>query len=96
MKSAKLIQVIVTESTIGEGEDRNPFRGLTQYWSPDGALLAERDAWREDAVKRLRESAADLLVRLKQSEAAVFEHEYIGFAVRQLEASLTEFRDQPL
>lgn len=43
MDTAKLIQVIETTLTRrGNGKD-DPFRIITQYFSPDGTLLAERD-----------------------------------------------------
>lgn len=42
---AKLIQVIQTElRTRGTGKDESsPIRGITEYWSLDGKLLAEVD-----------------------------------------------------
>ena len=39
---AELIQVIRTESPRGDGKD-DVYRIVTQYWSPEGLLLAERD-----------------------------------------------------
>lgn len=51
---AKLIQVIQTElRVVGSGTDRSPKRTLTQYWLPDGTLLAEVDPWAIEALKRL-------------------------------------------
>lgn len=41
--SAKVIQVIVTESIRGRGTDLDPVRMVTQYWKFDGTLLAEFD-----------------------------------------------------
>lgn len=44
MFNAKLIQVIVTEiEQRGDGTKESPIRRVTQYWSTDGKLLAERD-----------------------------------------------------
>lgn len=40
---AKVIQVIETEVTRGKGEEGDPLRGVTQYWSLEGDLLAEND-----------------------------------------------------
>lgn len=40
---AKVIQVIETEVTRGKGVDDDPLRGVMQYWSLDGELLAESD-----------------------------------------------------
>lgn len=38
--SAKVIQVIVTESLEGRGTADSPYRVIKQYWSLDGELLA--------------------------------------------------------
>ena len=44
--SAKLIQVIVTESIAGRGiTEDDPVRTVKQYWSTDGELLAINDPW---------------------------------------------------
>ena len=40
---AKVVQVIETEITRGRGDMGSPMRIVTQYWSFDGDLLAERD-----------------------------------------------------
>lgn len=41
--SAKVIQVIVTESLRGEGTEKDLCRIVTQYWDFNGKLLAEDD-----------------------------------------------------
>lgn len=41
--SAKVIQVIVTESLRGDGTYDDLSRVVTQYWDFDGNLLAEHD-----------------------------------------------------
>lgn len=47
--SARVIQVIVTElATRGTGTAEDPRRLIRQYWSLDGQLLAEVDAWEEE------------------------------------------------
>lgn len=43
MNSAKVIQVIETVSLQGKGVVGDVYRNVTQYWSLDGALLAEND-----------------------------------------------------
>lgn len=43
MHSAKLIQVIVTESCRGKGTQDDVSRMVTEYWSTDGEKLAEND-----------------------------------------------------
>lgn len=43
-RSAKVIQVIVTESVKGKGTEIDPYRVVTQYWDFDGNLLATRDS----------------------------------------------------
>lgn len=40
---AKVIQVIEVEITRGKGVEGDVFRGVTQYWSLGGDLLAEYD-----------------------------------------------------
>ncbi len=41
--SAKIIEVIETKSIRGAGTDEDICREVTQYWSLDGELLAERE-----------------------------------------------------
>jgi hypothetical protein len=44
--TAKVIQVIETTEKRGSGKDESsPIRGVTQYWSLDGELLAENDPY---------------------------------------------------
>ena len=43
--SAKVIQVIETQSLVGAGLSGDPVRVLTQYWDFDGNKLAERDSY---------------------------------------------------
>ena len=38
--SAKVIQVIVTESLVGRGTDEDPCYTQKKYWSFDGELIA--------------------------------------------------------
>ena len=42
-ESAKVISVIETKSTRGDGTSASPVRTVYQYWSLDGVLLAEKD-----------------------------------------------------
>jgi hypothetical protein len=43
-KEVMVMQVIrTTNATRGNGTEASPFRRITQYWSMDGELLAERD-----------------------------------------------------
>lgn len=42
-KIAKVIQVIETKAERGLGVEKDPVREITQYWSLEGKLLAERD-----------------------------------------------------
>lgn len=41
--SARVIQVIVTESLEGTGTEDDPCRTQVRYWSLEGELLAEAD-----------------------------------------------------
>ena len=43
METAKIIPVIKTTNTRGDGTRVNPSRVVTQYWSVDGQLLFEKD-----------------------------------------------------
>jgi len=43
MKTARVIQVIETTSTIGEGIPENIMRTITEYWDLEGNLLATHD-----------------------------------------------------
>ncbi len=42
-KSARIILVIETKAERGFGIEKDPVREVTQYWSLEGKLLAERD-----------------------------------------------------
>jgi hypothetical protein len=57
--TAKVIQVIETKiTTRGTGKDSSsPLRGVTQYWSFDGQLLAESDPLpNHETITRMRET----------------------------------------
>lgn len=41
----KLIQVIESSEKAGAGEDQDPHRVKTVYYTPEGDLLAEHDPW---------------------------------------------------
>lgn len=47
--SAKVVQVIETVSSRGNGTYGDPCRCVIQYWSFDGCLLAEKDPKEESA-----------------------------------------------
>lgn len=49
VKGAKVIEVIEVEALHGEGVNADPFRIVTQYWSLDGNMLAQRDEWEEES-----------------------------------------------
>lgn len=44
---ARVIKVIVTESTIGDGTKENPVRLIYQYWDLKGNLLAKNDTFKD-------------------------------------------------
>lgn len=46
--SARVIQVIETQSARGSGAEDQPTRLVTEYWSLDGVKLAENDPLRTD------------------------------------------------
>lgn len=41
--SARVIEVIETKSCRGNGTQDDPIRIVTQYWSLEGKMLAEKD-----------------------------------------------------
>lgn len=41
----ELVEVIHIEATRGRGIEKDPIRIVHQYWSKDGALLAEKDEY---------------------------------------------------
>lgn len=43
LESARVIKVIETKCTRGDGTSADPVRTVYQYWSVDGKLLAEND-----------------------------------------------------
>jgi hypothetical protein len=47
----KVIQVIETEVTRGKGVVDDPFRGVRQYFTFEGVLLAEYDPCKSDDWK---------------------------------------------
>jgi hypothetical protein len=56
--SAVVMQVIRTDIELrGNGTTADPYRRVVQFWSFDGALLAEVDHWAE---KRRRATTAPL------------------------------------
>lgn len=46
--SAKVVQVVEVQAVVGKGTEEDPNRVITQYWSLEGELLAERDPLLED------------------------------------------------
>jgi hypothetical protein len=62
---AKVIQVIEVELLRGKGTEDSVMRGVTQYWSLDGELLAENDPLATDRPSPIIERGAQLLKDLK-------------------------------
>lgn len=53
---AKIIEVIEAEVTRGSGNlSDDPYRTVTQYWSKEGELLWEKDAWKEKRKEKQEE-----------------------------------------
>lgn len=46
-EAVRVIEVIEVSRRRGKGTDGDPARLVLEYWSCDGVLLAERDAWAE-------------------------------------------------
>lgn len=75
MDTARLIGVIQTTlERRGAGEDRSdPIRIVTQYWSKDGALLAENDP---HLPRQQEQHIAQVLdLRMQLNNAVVLEHD---------------------
>lgn len=64
MNSAKVREVIVTTSPRGVGVESDPCRIVTEFWSPDGAKLAEDDPLSPNNLMGLIRSRADALLSL--------------------------------
>ena len=45
MAESHIEEIIVTESTTGDGTKGNPFRILTEYFNKEGERLFRRDSW---------------------------------------------------
>ncbi len=43
-RSVRQITVIAVMAARGQGTEKDPIRVVTQYWSSDGELLAEKDS----------------------------------------------------
>ena len=73
---AKVIQVIETEITRGKGIEGDPIRGVTQYWSLDGDLLAEHDPVEADrpspTIMRGEQLLRDLYGKQNSSPVTTF------------------------
>ncbi len=53
---AKRIEVIEVRTSVGRGRpgtDDTPVRGIIEYWSLDGVLLATYDQWKEEELKKV-------------------------------------------
>lgn len=78
----KLIQVIESSEKAGTGEDQDPHRVKTVYYTPEGDLLAERDPW----VLSEREALAERLAHL--DAAAVLWTTMRGLLQRRLDTPI--------
>lgn len=75
--SARIIEVIETQRSIGEGVSDNPHRIVYEYWTKDGELMWSRDTW-EGAPSNA--SLAEL--QQKYDEVARISHEWRNKAER--------------
>jgi hypothetical protein len=83
---ARLIQVIETERTTGNGEPGNPHRLVRQYFTPEGELLAEVDDWLELQRHRRRERImavlADIINAADPEQRRALERDQIDLLLR--------------
>lgn len=49
--SVQMVSVIETKAVRGSGASDDPYRTVTQYWSPDGKFLAENDPINQNKSK---------------------------------------------
>jgi hypothetical protein len=50
MEEAKVIEIIKTKSSIGDGTKENPVRLVIQYWDFQGNLLFSHDTLHDNEV----------------------------------------------
>lgn len=50
----RVIQVIESDVSRGEGKEGDPCRNVVQYHTLDGTLLAERDTWDGQLAERVK------------------------------------------
>ena len=48
--SARVVQVIMTTTMVGEGTEESPIRELVQFWSFDGQCLATNEGVTRDVA----------------------------------------------
>lgn len=46
--TARIVELIQTIESVGDGSDANPARRIEQYWTKDGDLLFTKDPCAED------------------------------------------------
>jgi hypothetical protein len=62
VQTAKTMTVIAVESLTGTGEDGDPYRKITEYFTLEGELLATVDAWQDSNTRKIFESVAQKAV----------------------------------
>ena len=64
IKTAKRIEVIEIELENGEGTEESPLWSVTQYWSLDGEMLAEKD----DCLNCLKPQTEENLLKIAKDK----------------------------
>lgn len=60
---ARVIEVIESTHTVGDGTHEYPYRKVISYHTLDGQLLAERDDWKDPAPTDLRPHGSQFVAR---------------------------------
>ncbi|MBZ0324288.1 hypothetical protein [Enterococcus casseliflavus] len=53
VREVKMMEVIHVVSFEGEGTKENPARLIDEYYSKEGVLLASKDEWLEQEIKKV-------------------------------------------
>lgn len=53
MAKSHIHEVILTETTAGDGSKGNPYRGVMEYFEKDGTLLFKKDSYMDELRERI-------------------------------------------
>lgn len=70
VKNITLIETTLTRRGDGESP-ASPIRIITQYWTPDGKLVVERDPCATDLTPELKSKIRDFLIKELDPDHAI-------------------------